>query len=178
MRPRSFLVNAVVAAVAAALLLACTPALDWRQVRPEGTALEALFPCKPARQTRRVALAGTWVEMSLWSCAAGGSTYAVGAADVGDPARVGAALAELKQALQAHVQGAAGLRKPAAVAGMTPNERADQLILQGRLPDGRPVRLEAAFFAHATWVYQASIVDDRPDPEAAEAFFSGLHLLS
>lgn len=175
MRPQVF-PAAVLAA--AGLLAACSPPLDWRRVRPEGTALEAMFPCRPARQTRRVPLSGAPLEMSLWACVAGGSTYALSSADVADPARVGAALADLQAAMRLHVRGTPASRRPAAVPGMTPNAQAGQLLLQGRLPDGKPVRLQAVFFAHGTRIYQASIVGESADPEAAEAFFSGLRLPS
>ncbi len=168
------------AALAALGTAACSPTLDWRQVRPEGSTLEAMFPCKPVSHARRLALAGAETEMSMLACTAGGSTYAVSFADVKEPARVGSALAELRGAALANVRGEARRSVPAAVPGMTPNARAERLSVEGRLPDGRAVRQESAFFVHATRVYQASIVSagEAPQAEAVEAFFSGLRLSS
>ena len=77
------------APVAAALGVAagCAPDLNWREVRPVGTTLVALLPCKPDRQTRAIPLAGAEVSMEVLGCSAGGTTWAVATADVGDPAR-------------------------------------------------------------------------------------------
>ncbi|MFO1268454.1 MAG: hypothetical protein U1F67_17830, partial [Rubrivivax sp.] len=46
--------GAVVIALLAAALGACSPALDWREVRPAGTAVVALMPCRPNASTRSV----------------------------------------------------------------------------------------------------------------------------
>ena len=106
-------VSAVLALAAAAA--ACTPALDWREVRPEGAGLVALFPCKPDRQVRRLPLAGTVVEMSLWACSAAGATYAVAFADVGEPERVARALDELAASAARNI-GCGGIASQRAVA--------------------------------------------------------------
>ena len=74
---------------AAGLLAACAPALDWRDVRLEGSGVLLLFPCKPDSQTRTLSLAGASVRLSLHACSAAGSTWALAVADLGDPARVG-----------------------------------------------------------------------------------------
>lgn len=80
----------------AAMLVACAPALDWRDVRPEGSGVLLLFPCKPDSQVRTLSLAGAPVRLALHACSTGGSTWALAVADVGDPARVGSALTELR----------------------------------------------------------------------------------
>lgn len=159
-------------------LSACAPALDWRVVRPEGSTLEALFPCRPVSHERRLVLAGAETGMTMFACSAEGSTYAVSVADVAEPARVGVALEQMRAAARANLRGQAERSAPAAVPGMTPNAQAERLSLHGTLPDGRAVRQESVFFAHATRVYQASIVGPQPPPEAVEAFFSGLKLAS
>ena len=41
-------------AAATLTLAACSPALDWRQVRPDDTGVEAMFPCKPLSHARTV----------------------------------------------------------------------------------------------------------------------------
>ena len=159
-------------------LAACSPVLDWRRVQPEGSTLEAMFPCKPASHVRRVPLGGIEAEMTMFACATGGHTYAVTFADVVDPARVGDALLQLRTAAQANMRGELGASTAAVVPGMTPNVQAARLSLRGTLPDGRPGRQEAAFFVHGTRVYQASIVGTDPPAEAIEVFFSGLRLSS
>ncbi len=60
-----------------AALPACSPALDWREVRPDGSAARVLFPCQPKSQTRQAALAGARMPMTLLSCEADGQTFAL-----------------------------------------------------------------------------------------------------
>ena len=87
-----------------AALPACSPALDWREVRPDGSAARVLFPCQPKSQTRQAALAGARMPMTLLSCEADGQTFALAHAELGDPARVSPALAEMAAALVANLQ--------------------------------------------------------------------------
>ena len=51
--------------LAAVLLGACAPALDWRQVRPPGWSLRAALPCRPATAERTVPLAGAPLTLAL-----------------------------------------------------------------------------------------------------------------
>lgn len=161
----------------AVLAAACSPTLDWREVRPAGSTAVALFPCKPASHARRVPLGGPTVEMTLYACSAADATYAVAFADVADPARVGPALDELARAAQAHLgPGASAASTAASVPGMTPHPRAARWQLQGRLPDGRAVGEQVALFSHGTFVYQATVVGERLDAQALDVFFGSLRV--
>lgn len=161
----------------ASAMTACTPTLDWRDVRPAGAGLQALFPCKPAVGARRLALAGVDVEMTLYACTAGGGTFAVGFADVGEPQRVDPALAQL-WAAAAHNIGASGSHAaaPLRVEGMTPQARSGRQAFAGRLGDGQPVQEQVAVFSRGTRVFQATMVSPKLDVEAVETFFGALRL--
>ena len=78
-------------------MLACAPALDWREVRPAGSGITLLFPCKPDSHARQVQLGPHSVRLELHACTAAGTTWALAFADMGDPARVGPALAGVAQ---------------------------------------------------------------------------------
>jgi hypothetical protein len=166
------------AAAAAVASIACTPALDWREVQPKGSQLRLMFPCKPASHARRVTLAATTVEMSMFACKADQTTYALAFADMQDPARVTPALDELSRSLAANVQAAGrATSSPLAVVGMTPNGSAALWRVDGRLPDGRTVQERAALFAYGTRIYQATMVGSRAvDDEASAAFFGALRV--
>jgi hypothetical protein len=158
-------------------LAACTPALNWREVRPEGSQVRAMFPCKPASHARRVSIAGEALEMSMLACSADETVYALSSADVKDPARVGAALDELGRAAQANLQSAGGAAsQPVAVTGMTPHPQSAQWRLSGHLPDGRAVQERVLLFSHGTRVYQATMLGARLDAEAQETFFGALRV--
>ena len=165
--------------VMACVLAACTPTLDWREARPDGSGLTAMFPCKPGGHARKVALAGAAVEMSLFACTAGGATFAVGFADVGDPLRVEPALAELAAAAAGNV-GAQGTQAiaPLRIVGATPNPQAGRRTFSGQLVDGQRVQEQVAVFAHGTRVFQATVVGASLDAEAIDIFFGALRLPS
>jgi hypothetical protein len=160
----------------AVLAAACSPALDWREVRPPGSDASALFPCKPSREVRRVRLAGEDVEMALHVCRAGGATWALAHADVASPAAVPATLEALAAALPHNLGAASAASTPTTVPGMTPNLHALRLRAQGARPDGSAVTAESSVFAKGTRVFQATIIAPAPDPAAADTFFSSFGL--
>ena len=159
-----------------ASMAACTPALDWRDVRPEGSAASLQFPCKPESQTRQAALDGEAATMTLVSCAAGGLTFALVYADLGDPARVTPALIVMRKALATNLGATESVAQPFVLAGMTPNAEAVRLRVSGHSPVGEPIAEEAALFARGTHVYQAAVLGARLDAAAVELFFENLHL--
>ncbi len=159
-----------------ALMFACSPALDWREVRPDGSGALALFPCKPKSQARTATLAGAGAPMTLVSCNVEGVTFALSHAELGDPARVTVALIELRSALAANL-GASEVRAAAfELVGMTPNPQAMRIWMTGHSPDGTPVHEQAALFVRGTRVYQAVVLGARLDEGAASVFFEGLRL--
>ncbi len=156
---------------------ACTPTLDWRDVRPQGAVLQALFPCKPDVHARQVALAAVVVEMILYACSAGGATYAVGFADIGNAQRVEAALAQLWAAAAGNIDAkGAHAVAPLRIEGMAPDGQAVRQAFAGRLADGQQVQEQAAVFARGTQVYQVTMVGHQLDADAIETFFGALRL--
>jgi hypothetical protein len=158
------------------LLCACSPALDWRRVRPAGFDIEVMFPCRPAALTRELVVAQRRVEMTMHACAAGGSTYAVGALILDDVRDVDAALGELRAAAARNIGAGAGEGQGLQVPGMTPHPQAARVTLAGRRPDGTALVEHLGVFARGPRVYQAMVVGDRPDVEAVSVFFAALKL--
>jgi hypothetical protein len=160
--------------LAAGWLSACTPVLDWREVRIADSDVSTLFPCKPDQHARQVQLAGQMVRIVLYACTAGSSTWAVAATDVVDPSRVGPALAELRAAAARNLGASQSREMALTVAGATPNAQSVRVQIQGQLPDGRAVTEQLAVFAKGTRVYQATALGETLQPEAADTFFSSL----
>ena len=104
-----------------AALVACSPALDWREVRPEGSGVIALFPCRPDKHERPVRIAGAELRMQLHSCDAAGSTFSLAVVDGAEPVRVEPLLVALKASAAANIAGGAPLAEPFAPPGATPN---------------------------------------------------------
>jgi len=160
--------------IAAAALAGCSPGLNWRTVRPEGSGAELLMPCKPDHLARSLPLAGATVSLTLVVCEADEVTWALAFADVQDPARVGEALLALQGAAQANVAGSSPRALPLQVAGATPHPASGRLAFDGRLPDGRAVQEQVAVFAKGTRVFQATALGSRLPAEAADNFFGAL----
>ena len=155
-------------------LAACSPALNWREIRPDGSGLLLTLPCKPDVQMRKVRLAGQSVDLTLSACSSAGATWALAMADLGDPQRVTPALEELRQSAAANVGAAQAEPQPLVVPGATPNPRSVRLALNGHLPDGQAVQEQVAVFARGTWVFQATVVGERLPSDGVEVFFASL----
>lgn len=164
----------VVSLLAGLSLTACSAALDWRRVQPDGWSLVAALPCKPASQQRQVSLAGQQVVLTMLACTADGHTFALASAELADPGRVGPVLQALGQAARVNVQGRIVAEQPAAVPGMTPHPGARWWRLQGRLPDGQAVAEQVQVFAHGMRVFQAAVIGPVADDARAGPLFDAL----
>ncbi len=159
-----------------ALLAACSPALDWREVRVEGRDAVALLPCKPAAHARQMLLGEGDVKLTLQACQAAGMTWGVASADVVDPRRVGAALQALREASAGNLGASPGATLPLQVTGATPQPHSARAEYAGRRPDGQPMQAQVAVFSRGTVVYQATVLGERLSAEAADTFFGSLKL--
>lgn len=168
--------SACISGLAGALTLACAPALDWREVRPAGSGIALLFPCKPDSHARQVKLGPDSVRLELHACTVAGTTWALAFADMGDPARVGPALVELRRAAATNVAASEPQSLALKVEGATPNPASQRIQFQGRMPDGRAVTEQVAVFTKGTRVFQAIALGDKLDAEAADNFFGSLRL--
>lgn len=155
-------------------LAACSPALDWRQIRPDGLGVEVAFPCRPASQTRMVVLVGLPVEMTLYACSIDGQTFGLASAEMPDVRQVDAALAELTGAATRNISATVDAVVNADVPGMTPHARARRVRLIGRMPDGRAVIEYVMVFARGARVYQTTLIGSGPTAAVVEAFFGSL----
>lgn len=135
-----------------------------------------MLPCKPSVQERPVQLAGQPVVLKLQACAASGQTWGVASAELGDPTRVGPALAELAGSATANIRGQVTAQHEARVAGATPNPGSRRLELRGQQPGGRAVVMHLAVFTQGTRVYQATVLGEQVGAEAADTFFGALRI--
>lgn len=157
------------------LLQACNPSLNWRDVRPEGTGLALLLPCKPDKAQRTVPLGGSATELNMLGCDAGGATFAVASADIGDAAKVADVLAQWQKLTLANMKASPGAQVlPLKVTGSAPQPSAVLVKAQGQRADGQAVSGQAAYFAKGTQVFQVVMYAGKAAPEASETFFSNL----
>lgn len=171
--------RALPAALAAWLTLAaCSPVLDWREVRPEGSGVTMLLPCRPSRLERTVRIGEASLPMRLHSCTAGEATFSLVVADAGTAARAAGLLPAMRSAAIANIAGVATPLPLPAIDGATASAQSGLLRIVGRLPDGRPVVEHAAFFVRGSWLYQATVVSagEPVGPQAIDDFFRAIRL--
>ena len=171
--------------LAVAALGACSPAFNWREVRPDNTALTAMLPCKPDKGSKTVPLGGQPTQLSMVGCETSGAMFAIASADMGDAQKAADVLAQWAQATLVNMKapplalaGAAGgtTTAPLKVTGATLSPAPVLITARGVRADNSAVASQAAYFAQGSQVFQAVIYADNIAPEVAEAFFSGLKL--
>lgn len=163
--------------VAALLALAgCSPAFNWREVRPENTRLSLLLPCKPDRAQKAVPLDGQSRTLSMLGCDAGGATFAVAVADLGDAAKAASVLALWQSLTLANMKAAPGSAQsmPLNIPGAAPEPAAVRVLAQGQRIDGAAVSGQAAYFARGSQVFQVVMYAPIIESGVAETFFSSL----
>ncbi|MBI5908193.1 MAG: hypothetical protein HY853_06395 [Burkholderiales bacterium] len=161
------------------LLMACNPAFNWREVRPDNTGLTLLLPCKPDQAQRSVPLGGQPTELAMLGCDAGGATFAIAVATLaapGEAGQVSAALAGWQTATLTHIKAGAEQVTLLKVPGAALQPQAVRVRATGQRADGSAVQSQAAYFAQGRQVFQAVIYADQITPEVAETFFSSLKL--
>lgn len=175
--------------IVSALLIACSPTFNWREVSISGD-LTALLPCKPDRATRELPLgdagggsASTAGVMSLEmaGCPAGGATFAVAQAQAGSPAQAAAWLTAWQAATRAQWPGAQIVEGVANVPRAATAPMPLRFDISAVGPDGRATQAHVVWFARAgrsgsVALYQAMVLGQPSASDAAEAFFDGLHL--
>jgi hypothetical protein len=167
-------VGRVLVSVALAVLPACSPTFDWRSVPLPDTPLAAELPCRPARFQREVTVAGVRLQLFMLSCEAGGVTYGVATAEVGDPAKVDPVLFALRDSAAAAIRSSDSTAGALKLEGITPFPGNSSAHLHGRRPDGTTIEEAVRVFARGTRVYQASAVGASLPEAALRPFEEGL----
>ena len=157
-------------------LAACSPAFNWREVRLDDSGLSLLLPCKPDKAKKMVPLGGQPTTLSMLGCDAGGVTFAVAVADIGDAGKAGPVLAGWQSVTLANMKAGAGTAQsmPLKVAGASSEPAAFHVAATGQRADGTRVYGQAAYFAKGPQVFQAVIYAPDISPEVAETFFASL----
>jgi hypothetical protein len=157
-------------------LTACSPAFNWREVRPENTRLSLLLPCKPDKAQKIVPFGGQPTVLAMLGCEAAGATFAVAVADLGDAAKAAPVLAQWQSLTLANMKAEPStnqvlpLRLPGAAAEPPPL----RVLARGQRTDGIAVTGQAAYFAQGSQVFQVVMYAAQITPDVAETFYSSL----
>ena len=160
----------------AAITVACTPALNWREVTLNG--MVALLPCKPDHAERVLQLGAVDVPLKMSGCEASGALYAISHVQVQDVARLQAVHQDWRQATLAAMQtstAAAQFKPPATPAGQTKTGLRPEEF-DGKRPDGSAVQAQILWVAKGKDIYQIAVYGSKLQPEMTELLFSELSL--
>jgi hypothetical protein len=169
------------------LFLACTPTLNWREVRFEsadGNALKVALPCKSDTATRKQKLSDVQVELSMMGCVVGGATYTLSRIPLTNPLDAPKILTAWQAAAVTNVGVKQVADKPvdmvsAKVSGAGTWPPAVRVTL-----NGTAIQAHMLWFAKQTdaglTLYQAAVYDKQPSSEATTdvvaTFFESLEL--
>lgn len=176
----------MLAAVLAGALLACTPRLNWRELKlPQAQCVIAL-PDKPQTEERELVLDGERLTMSMTSTGVGPSLFALGVALLPAralaPERLEATVAFFRDGLLRNVQGR--LTATATINLSAPAGRvvrlAQSVTATGRIGRERKAALAARFYVVDDRLYQlvALGAEDEIPASALETFFDSFRLTS
>lgn len=155
--------------------LACSPVLDWREVRLEG--LQAMLPCKPDHGERGVQLGALDVRLQMSGCEAGGALFAISHVRVqGDQAT--AVQAAWRSAALSNMQASAVQSHPIRLgkAPASGGSALDLLNAQGTQPDGKPVQARLVWIVAGNDVYHVAVYGPHLNDEQLETLFTDLRL--
>ena len=155
----------------------CSPELNWRDVRPKGSTVQALMPCKPESAQRDVALPGGNAVLNMLSCDAGGLTFAVSVLSRPPAMTPQDVIQAWRQASQTSLAAAPGQTRDWVPTAMFAAQ-VDYFSgwqAQGRRHDGTPVQAHAVLFARGVEVFQAAVYG-AAQPEVLATFLDGLRL--
>jgi hypothetical protein len=160
------------------LISACTPTLNWREVRfeaPDGTTLKAELPCKPDATTRKQQLGGSQVELGMMGCVANETTFTLSRIPLTNPLDVPKVLAAWQAAAVVNVQASPNPTTAVTVAGASAWPPAARVTLTGATS-----QVQIIWFAKQSstgfTLYQAALYGKEPSNEAAVTFFESLQL--
>ncbi|CAG9170325.1 hypothetical protein [Cupriavidus pampae] len=174
----------------AGALAACSPRYDWRTTVSSEGGYAALYPAKPTRAAREVAVAGRKLPMTMEAARIDDTLFAVGVVTLpeDDPALRQQALASMQAGLTAnlgaHTDNPPQTRAVKVMTAVQPALALDAVEVQvsGISPqDQSPRRLTARLVASGRHVYQAVVLEagdaarDQRQAEQVEQFLTGFH---
>lgn len=176
------------ALLGAGAMIACTPALNWREIHLDR--LTALLPCKPDRAQRPVHLGSTDLPLEMAGCEAGGALFAISHMRAADPQQVTAIQVQWQQAALATMQAmrtrheSFKLEQSAhnlvqardAASGPLPDGGLELLVADGRRADGSPVQARLAWFSQGADIFHVAVYGATLSSETSQMIFSGLKL--
>jgi hypothetical protein len=172
-------VSLVLTVASSALLAACSPKYDWREVHDGDASYTVLMPAKPDTVTREINLGGIRTSMKMTGAEIDGATFAVGTAKLPDAQQALAALPLMRSTMVNNISGTIREKKPDAQASKQAESGTTTMDVEAVGNAGGQSRiLHGRFVARDARVYQAIVVGPEnalPD-DAVETFLSSFEV--
>lgn len=173
--------------LALALLSACSPKFDWREVRSADGGFAVLLPDRPQTVEREIAFDRGPIAMTMTSTGVGPTMFAVGVARLPaqatrDAPAVERTVALFRDALVRNIGAAATATRPAplsAAASAGRQIKAAEAVTARGTAGGRAAQLAARFFVVEDRLYQVVAIgaEGELSDDVLETFFSSFRLL-
>ncbi|MCP5265811.1 MAG: hypothetical protein H6934_06850 [Burkholderiaceae bacterium] len=171
--------------MAAALLGACSPTYNWREIRPEGGGFAVMVPARPSKMSRAIDLDGLAVTMTMHGARVDPASYTVGVVDLPeDSARVRAhAVDAMRRGMLRNIGAADDIALtatsvPFGAIGATAKARigATMVRASGRRGD-QALQMVAVFVARGQRAWQAVAIGSSLPDASTRLFTDSLRLL-
>jgi len=161
--------------VCALALMACSPSLNWRELRNAEARFTVLLPAKPANHSRTVALGDMKVDMHMTAAEADEMNFAVASALIDDAAQRSQALELMQHAMVKNIGGSITHQKTLKLKDGT---EATEIQASGTLANGLQMTLFARFAMKDQRVYQAVAIgpSHKLSAEIADTFLASFAL--
>lgn len=147
----------------AALLCACDPQYNWREIHGKEAPFSVLLPAKPATLARPIKLGEQEVTMNMTGAQVGHVSFAVGSVLLADPAQANAAVKLMQTALVNNINGKS---KPMSAGG---NTGPVELEASGTPAEGTSYLLLARFATSGNRAYQVIVLGPEKEVNREEA---------
>lgn len=167
-------------------LVACSPALNWREVRLKG--LTAMLPCKPDQAQRTVQLADQDLTMEMVGCEAADGLFAISHVRVKDDKLLPTVREQWRQQTLAALRATDAQDIPFQLKTMSNSQLtaggmpAAQTVLpqlvsaRGLRPDGSAVVARLLWMGSGSDLYHVAVYAKQVSVETADRLFTGLTL--
>ena len=180
--------RSVLASTLALAMVACTPTLNWREVRLDG--LTALLPCKPDQAQRSVRLGTVDIQMDMVGCEAADALYAISHLRAQDVNQAAGLLSEWRAATLSNLHATSvhphafklakvadgAFQIPYGAQAAAPDGAWELLWVQGQSPDASAVQSRLAWFALGADVYHVAVYGAQLGPQTVDMLYSDLRL--
>lgn len=154
---------------------ACTPTLNWRDVRAVG-ALKGVLPCKPDEARRSQQLAGLSLTMHMMGCEAGGALFVIAAVALENPQQAMEVQGQWQQQMQTSMRARSVSAGDFKLRGAGVVFQPKLVLALGENEGKKALEVRSAWFVHGRYLYQAAVYAEKIQADMAEPFFSGLEL--